>query len=57
MGIPIIAAEGGYQTFELGGAEWWWLIFSAVTALVAIAVGFSLMRGVLAAPTGTPKMV
>ena len=53
----IIAAEGGYQAFELGGAEWFWLVFSAITALVAIAVGFALMRGVLAADQGTPKMV
>ncbi|HWH35423.1 MAG TPA: sodium-translocating pyrophosphatase [Acidimicrobiales bacterium] len=53
----VLAAEGGYQTFELGGAEWFWLIFSVATALLAILVGFSLMRGVLAADQGTPKMV
>ncbi|MGH9223670.1 MAG: sodium-translocating pyrophosphatase [Acidimicrobiales bacterium] len=52
----IIAAEGGYQTFELGGTEWFWLVFSAITALVAIGVGFTLMKGVLAADQGTPKM-
>ena len=52
----LLAAEGGYQEFELGGAEWFWLIFSAVTALLAIAVGFALMKGVLAADQGTPKM-
>jgi K(+)-stimulated pyrophosphate-energized sodium pump len=52
----ILASEGGYQPFTLGGQEWFWLIFSAVTALLAIAVGFSLMRGVLAADQGTPKM-
>jgi K(+)-stimulated pyrophosphate-energized sodium pump len=51
-----LAAEGGYQEFELGGAEWFWLVFSAVTALLAIAVGFALMKGVLAADQGTPKM-
>jgi K(+)-stimulated pyrophosphate-energized sodium pump len=51
-----MAAEGGYQEFELGGAEWFWLIFSAVTALLAIVVGFALMKGVLAADQGTPKM-
>jgi K(+)-stimulated pyrophosphate-energized sodium pump len=54
---PVIAAEGGYQVFELGSAEWFWLAFSAGTALLAIVVGFILMRGVLAAETGTPKMV
>jgi K(+)-stimulated pyrophosphate-energized sodium pump len=53
----VIAAEGGYQVFELGSAEWFWLAFSAGTALLAIIVGFILMRGVLAAETGTPKMV
>jgi K(+)-stimulated pyrophosphate-energized sodium pump len=52
----ILAAEGGYQEFTLGGAEWFWLIFSAATALLAILVGFSLMRGVLAADQGTSKM-
>ncbi|MFP5318649.1 MAG: sodium/proton-translocating pyrophosphatase, partial [Acidimicrobiia bacterium] len=52
----IIAAEGGYQAFELGGAEWFWLVFSAGTALLALAVGFTLMKSVLAADQGTPKM-
>ena len=55
---PLLAAgEGGYQVFELGGTEWAWLIFSGVSSLLAIGVGFSLMKGVLAADTGTPKMV
>ena len=35
-----LAAEGGYQVFTLNGEAWFWLIFSAVTALLAIAVGF-----------------
>ena len=52
-----LAAEGGYQAFELGGGEFAWLFFSAGTALLAIAVGFSLMKGVLAADQGTPKMI
>ena len=52
----LLAAEGGYQEFELGGTEWFWLFFSAGTALLAIAIGFLLMRGVLAADKGTPKM-
>jgi K(+)-stimulated pyrophosphate-energized sodium pump len=55
--MNVFAAEGGYQAFELGGEEWFWLIFSAGTALLAILVGFSLMRGVLAAEQGTPKMI
>ncbi|MGH2807361.1 MAG: sodium-translocating pyrophosphatase [Actinomycetota bacterium] len=53
----VLAAEGGYQEFTLGGTEWFWLIFAAVTALIAIAVGFQLSRGVLAADQGTPKMM
>ncbi|MFN2503016.1 MAG: sodium-translocating pyrophosphatase [Acidimicrobiales bacterium] len=52
----ILAAEGGYQAFELGGAEWFWLIFSAGTAVLALLVGLTLMKGVLAADQGTPKM-
>ncbi len=53
----VLAAEGGYQVFTLGSTEWFWLIFSALTAVLAICVGFFLMRGVLAAETGTPTMV
>jgi K(+)-stimulated pyrophosphate-energized sodium pump len=52
----VLAAEGGYQQFTLHGSEWLILIGSAVTALLAIAVGFGLMRGVLAQDAGTPKM-
>jgi K(+)-stimulated pyrophosphate-energized sodium pump len=53
----LLAAEGGYQSFELGSGEWFWLLFSAGTAILALAVGFGLMRGVLAADQGTPKMI
>lgn len=52
----LLAAEGGYQVFTLKGGEFAWLFFSVATALLAIGVGFSLMRGVLAADQGTPKM-
>src|SRR4051794_4325125 len=52
----LLAAEGGYQTFTLHGGEWLILIGSALTALLAIAVGFFLMRRVLAEDQGTPKM-
>src|SRR6185436_10523609 len=55
--LHVLAAEGGYQDFTLHGAEWFWLVFSAATALLAIGVGFFLMRGVLAADQGTPKMI
>ena len=56
MNELLLAAEGGYQEFHLGSAEMFWLYFSAFIALVAIAVGFQLMKGVLAADQGTPKM-
>src|SRR6478672_13112098 len=52
----VLAAEGGYQQFGLGGGEWLILIGSALTALLAIGVGFFLMRRVLAEDQGTPKM-
>ena len=52
----LFAVEGGYQAFEFGTTEWLWLIFSAATAVLALGVGYSLMRGVLAADQGTPKM-
>jgi len=55
--MHVLAAEGGYQAFHLGGAEWFWLIFSAATAVLAIVVGLVLVRGVLAADRGTPKMI
>src|SRR5579863_3825553 len=55
--INVFAAEGGYQVFHMGGGEKLWLLFSALTALLAIAVGFYLMKGVLAADPGTPKMI
>jgi K(+)-stimulated pyrophosphate-energized sodium pump len=53
----ILAAEGGYQKFELGSTEWYWLAFCTVTALLAIVVGFALVKGVLASDQGTPKMI
>ncbi|MDQ1509001.1 MAG: K(+)-stimulated pyrophosphate-energized sodium pump, partial [Actinomycetota bacterium] len=52
----VLAVEGGYQQFSLGGGEWLILIGSVLTALLAIAVGFFLMRRVLAEDQGTPKM-
>jgi K(+)-stimulated pyrophosphate-energized sodium pump len=52
----VLAAEGGYQAFHLGGGEWFWLFFSAATAVLAILVGLYLVRGVLAADQGTPTM-
>src|SRR3974390_2825613 len=52
-----LAAEGGYQVFPLDGAAWFWLIFSAVSALLALAVGFYLVRGVVNADQGTTSMI
>ena len=53
----ILAAEGGYQDFVLKGGEKAILAASGATALIALAVGFLLMRGVLAEDKGTPKMI
>ena len=52
----IIAAEGGYQEFVLKGGEWLVLWLSAAAAVLAILVGFYLVRSVMAADEGTPKM-
>lgn len=52
----LLASEGGWQDFTLQGGEWLILLLSAVSALLAIAVGFYLMKSVLAEDEGTPKM-
>ena len=52
----ILAAEGGYQEFVLKGGEWAVLFLSAAAALVALAVGFFLVKSVMAADEGSPKM-
>jgi K(+)-stimulated pyrophosphate-energized sodium pump len=52
----IIAAEGGYQNFELLGGEWLVLWLSAAAAVLAIIVGFILAKSVLAEDQGSPKM-
>ena len=53
----ILAAEGGYQEFVLNGGEWAILGLSGLSALLAIGVGFILMKQVLAEDQGTPKMI
>jgi K(+)-stimulated pyrophosphate-energized sodium pump len=53
--IPLLA-EGGYQSFELGGGEWLTLGLAGGSALLAILVGVALMRSVTAADAGTEKM-
>jgi K(+)-stimulated pyrophosphate-energized sodium pump len=54
--LSIFAAEGGYQEFVLKGGEWAVLFLSAAAALLALAVGFFLVKSVMAADEGTPKM-
>jgi K(+)-stimulated pyrophosphate-energized sodium pump len=53
----LLAAEGGYQEFTLSSSDKLVLLLSGVTALLALAVGFVLAKGVLAADQGTPKMI
>ncbi len=52
----IFAAEGGYQVFTLGGSEWFWLAFCAGVSVLALIIGWIMMRNVLSAETGTDKM-
>ena len=54
--MHVLAGEARYLAFVLHGGEWFWLVFSMITAILAICVGFVLMRATLAADTGTPKM-
>jgi K(+)-stimulated pyrophosphate-energized sodium pump len=53
----LLATEGGYQDFHLHGGEWLMLAFSGVTAILALLVGLSLAKGVLASDQGTPTMI
>src|SRR5919106_4615532 len=57
MNPLLLASEGGYQAFTLQGGEFAVLALSGAAAILAIAVGFYLMRGVLAADQGTPTMI
>ena len=52
----LLAAEGGYQDFVLAGGEWAVLLLSAASALLALFVGFYLVKSVMAADEGSPKM-
>ena len=52
----IFASEGGYQEFVLKGGEWTVLWLAAAAAILAIVVGLFLVRSVMAADEGTPKM-
>jgi K(+)-stimulated pyrophosphate-energized sodium pump len=55
--MMFLASEGGYQVFELKGGEFAVLALSGAAALLAILVGFILVKGTLAADQGTPKMI
>jgi len=52
----ILASEGGYQAFTLGGGEKGWLYFALAAGVVSLGVAILLMRQVLAADQGTPLM-
>ena len=54
--INLLATEGEYQVFHLSSGDKFWLLFSGITALLAIGAGFYFMRSVLAEDEGTPKM-
>jgi K(+)-stimulated pyrophosphate-energized sodium pump len=54
--LPHVLAAGGYQAFVLGGSGRAWLVFGLATGVIAIAAALYLMRGVLAADTGTDSM-
>src|SRR5688500_115369 len=53
----LLAAEGGYQEFTLKGGEFLVLALSGISAILALAVGFVLMKDVLKQDQGTPKMI
>ncbi len=50
------AGNGGYQSFQLSGADKTWLYICLAAGIVGIVSGLLLARSVLAADTGTPKM-
>ena len=54
--INLLAAEGGYQAFHLGGVDKTWLYICLFAGVVGIVSGLLLARKVLGADQGTPKM-
>jgi K(+)-stimulated pyrophosphate-energized sodium pump len=54
--INLLAAEGGYQAFHLGGVDKTWLYICLAAGVVGIGAGLLLARNVLAADSGTVKM-
>jgi K(+)-stimulated pyrophosphate-energized sodium pump len=55
--IALFAAEGGWQDFTLRGGEYLVLAISGASAVLALMVGFVLMKDVLKQDQGTPKMI
>ncbi len=54
--MQLLAAEGGYQLFNLGGTDKTLLYISLGIALFGLAVSYVLMQDVLKADDGTPAM-
>ena len=54
--INLLAADGGYQAFRLGGTDKTWLYICLAAGIVGIVSGLLLARNVLAADQGTLKM-
>jgi K(+)-stimulated pyrophosphate-energized sodium pump len=52
----VLAAGEGYQGFVLTSAERVWLVIALLAAVFGLVMGVVLMREVLRADTGTPKM-
>jgi K(+)-stimulated pyrophosphate-energized sodium pump len=54
--IRMLAADGGYQAFHLGGVDKTWLYICLIAGVVGIVAGLLLARNVLAFDQGTAKM-
>ena len=56
MGQTLRLAEGGYQNFTLHSVDKTWIYAVLAAGVIGILSGLVLMRGVLAADQGAPKM-
>jgi K(+)-stimulated pyrophosphate-energized sodium pump len=54
--VNLLAAEGGYQLFQLGGADKALLYVSLLIAVIGLGISYFLMTDVLKADDGTPAM-
>ena len=52
----LAASEGGWQTFTLKGGEWAVLWLSGAAAILALLVGWFLVKQVMSQDEGTPRM-